>query len=477
MNALFSSRLAIQHAKITMLAALCLGVMISATQIVYDAVYEKKQLNADLFQILSMFETPLVSAIFDVDENMAITVINGLFHHPAIQSTKVVDAHGAIIAEKNRAQPIIPRYWLSKYFTIEPIVLDHPIIDQVSQAQVGYLQLQVNQHILMDRLINRAIIVFSSGLIRNTILSLIFLVIFYLTLTLPLLNVIQRISAIDPEAPCKHLLTPPTKQEHNEIGQLIDTINQLLNGFDHTLKQRARAEQALISHRTQLEDLVTERTQALETTNRELKDSFHRLVELERQKGVSEERERIMRDMHDGIGGLLISTLSMVSSDDYTRADIEQAIRATLTDLRLIIDSLDSTADDLNTCLGMFRTRIQPQLEVHQMHFCWQVGDITDNTHYGSEDRLQLVRILQEFVTNSIKYSGGSSITLKTEINGDQLNLHISDNGHGFDVEQPSDGRGLSNMQFRAEKMGATAKLSSTLAGTTLSLMLSSSPA
>jgi len=472
MNALFRSRLAIKHAKITMLAALCLGLLISITQIVYDAVYEKKQLDTDLSQVMAMFEAPLVSAIFDIDENMAITVINGLFHHPGIQSAKVVDSHGAVIAQKTRAELVLPRYWLSAYFNPGPFQFQQAIIDPVSKTEVGYMQLEINEHILIDRLINRAIIVFSSGLVRNTLLSLIFLVVFYVTLTLPLLSVIRRISAIDPERPCDYLLVPPKKQEKNEIGQLVRTINQLLTDFDHTLKRREEVEERLVSHQMQLEQLVQERTQALESANSELKDSFHRLVELERHKGVSEERERIMRDMHDGIGGLLISTLSMVGCDEYTRADIEQSIRATLTDLRLIIDSLDSAADDLNTCLGMFRTRIQPQLEIHKMTFRWQVANMGDDTHYGSEARLQLVRILQEFVTNSIKYSGADNISLSTHIQDDQLNIHIADNGCGFDLKQASEGRGLYNMQFRAEKMGATATLTSSAEGTALSIVL-----
>ncbi|MBT5230444.1 MAG: hypothetical protein HOM11_09225 [Methylococcales bacterium] len=459
MNHPFRSKLALQHAKITMLLALCLGLLISTSQIIYDAFDEQTQLKQDLSQALSMFESPLTRAILDVDEGLANAVLKGLFHHPAVESAAVIDQHKATIAQHQH--PITTEYWFSAYLDLNPILFEHPIIDPESLQKIGILQLQASQLVLIDKLLHRAAIVFGSGFIRNTLLALLFLVAFYITLTLPLIKIIQRISQIDPSTAYNTRIEILDKNKHNEIGELIDTINHLLDKFDNTLQQRDQAERSLKNYQNHLELQVQKRTNELETANDELQSSFKKLITLEHEKGVSAERERIMRDMHDGVGGLLISTLSMVSCDHYSRADIEQAVRASMTDLRLIIDSLDSTADDLNSCLGMFRNRIEPQLEVQNIHFNWQVDQAGDNIHYSSDTRLQLVRILQEFVTNSMKHCKANTLNLSCNLQDSKIIVQISDNGVGFTADNDYDGRGLSNMSYRADKVQASYQLSS----------------
>lgn len=106
-----------------------------------------------------------------------------------------------------------------------------------------------------------------------------------------------------------------------------------------------------------------------ETLNRELEDrvadkqaklerSFERLRALEAQRAVAGERERIMRDIHDGLGGQLVSMLSQVERDDYRREDLLQGLRSSLDELRMTIDSLDPNDDDLVVTLATLRSRL-----------------------------------------------------------------------------------------------------------------------
>ena len=114
--------------------------------------------------------------------------------------------------------------------------------------------------------------------------------------------------------------------------------------------------------RNEAETLNRELEQRIREKSTELEHNYQRLRELERQQVLDEERRRIMRDMHDGMGGHLVSTLALAESGATKSETIAEALRAALNDLRLMIDSLDPVEGDLTLVLGMFRARLESQL-------------------------------------------------------------------------------------------------------------------
>lgn len=114
--------------------------------------------------------------------------------------------------------------------------------------------------------------------------------------------------------------------------------------------------------RNEAETLNRELEQRIREKSAELERNYQRLRELERQQVLDEERRRIMRDMHDGMGGHLVSTLALAESGATKSETIAEALRAALNDLRLMIDSLDPVEGDLTLVLGMFRARLESQL-------------------------------------------------------------------------------------------------------------------
>ena len=217
--------------------------------------------------------------------------------------------------------------------------------------------------------------------------------------------------------------------------------------------------------------------QRVEEKRMELETNYQRLQELEKKSVLVNERERIMRDMHDGMGGHLVSTLSMIEASEAKREDIIQSLRAALDDLRIMIDSLDPVEDDLTTVLAMYRSRIQPQLEQSNIKVNWNITDIPKIPDLGPEKVLQVLRILQEAISNVIKHAGASQITIQTEeVTTSEGNsgvfVKISDDGKGMKTSN-GNGRGLNNMRRRAEQIGAKLDIQSQSSGTIVSLRLS----
>ena len=84
----------------------------------------------------------------------------------------------------------------------------------------------------------------------------------------------------------------------------------------------------------------------------------------------------------------------------------------------------------------------------------------TDYSRFVPSVEIQLMRIVQEALTNVRKHSKASAVSVKFELNGNELQVTVADNGHGFDLAHPrSTGWprfGLQIMRERAEAVGGT---------------------
>lgn len=69
------------------------------------------------------------------------------------------------------------------------------------------------------------------------------------------------------------------------------------------------------------------------------------------------------------------------------------------------------------------------------------------------EAEMNLYRVVQELVANTIKYSGATKITLQISLQGDELNMIYEDNGKGFDLAKVKRGIGLENIENRVKRL------------------------
>lgn len=209
----------------------------------------------------------------------------------------------------------------------------------------------------------------------------------------------------------------------------------------------------------------------------ELERNYEALHALERARAVADERERIMRDMHDGMGGQLVSTLAMVESGRGSPGAVADALRDALDDLRLVIDSLDPVEGDLGAALGQVRHRLEPRLERNGIRFDWRVLDLPAVSDLGPERVLQVLRIVQEAIANVVKHAGASTVILATgaaDLDGRRgVYVEVRDDGRGFDVAAANGrGRGLANMRHRARDLGGSVIVSSGDTGAAVRLWL-----
>lgn len=186
-----------------------------------------------------------------------------------------------------------------------------------------------------------------------------------------------------------------------------------------------------------------------------------------RTRAVLEERQRFTRDVHDGIGGHMQSLLMRIRMGKIPMEQVEGEISKGIADLRLMVDSLDHVGNDLGAALATFQTRAGKQMEAAGIEFKWrQDADVSD-LQLPPQGILSLYRTMQEALTNCVRHSGASrvSIALGKTAGGEQLRVEIEDNGCGVKQDMPASGRGIRSMRERATLLGGVLTIGQPAAG------------
>ena len=183
-----------------------------------------------------------------------------------------------------------------------------------------------------------------------------------------------------------------------------------------------------------------------------------------RLEGEENERERLARDLHDGIGGSL-GGLKLQLSGFHLRTEevyqLEQMIDGVYQEVRMISRNLTSPAIRDHELTGLIRKYLEDlmsgdevSLEIH----CFPEEELNQ-----LEDRIKtdLYRIIQELTTNIFKHAKASEISVQLTIHTGYINLLVEDNGIGFDVGSEIEGIGLINVSSRIRLWQGNLEISS----------------
>src|SRR5690606_22170192 len=208
--------------------------------------------------------------------------------------------------------------------------------------------------------------------------------------------------------------------------------------------------------------------------------AFEREKAHARREALAAERVRLMSDLHDGIAGQLMSIVALGEQDESPggdatiRSEIARACHRALTDLRLVVDSMEDVGDDLGMMLVAFRDRVEPQLRRSGIHLDWQVRNLPELPGLSPTTTLAIFRVLQEAVNNAVRHSGSDVVEVassESPLPGHGVRLVVREHGSGGAVVRRGH-HGMDNMQRRAATLGATIGVESDAGGTRVILDL-----
>ena len=215
------------------------------------------------------------------------------------------------------------------------------------------------------------------------------------------------------------------------------------------LERHLSMARALERSKRELEQRVADKVREVEQTYRRMQEVLH-------EQAVLRERQRIMADMHDGLGSGLIGLLSQVHGRSADLSQIEQRLADMLTDLRAIVDSLQPVEGDLGVVLGNIRYRMSKAIEASGVKFVWRVEPLPPLDDLAPDKVLSIQRIVLEALTNALRHAAASCVTVAARLVPERgaIVIVIADDGAGFDPAVVGRGHGLRNMRSRAQRIG-----------------------
>jgi signal transduction histidine kinase len=216
----------------------------------------------------------------------------------------------------------------------------------------------------------------------------------------------------------------------------------------------------------------------------EQKRAQTKILEQQRVVATLQERERLARELHDGIGQVLgyvsmqvQTALKWVRDGNKEKAesimerlvevskDAHADVRESILSLRAGSDQDWSLIPTLNKYIDRFQAICGIRTEL-------SISDgIKENT-FDPAAEVQLLRVIQEAMTNCRKHSGAHSLKIDVALDGSKASITIIDDGNGFDAGQfelgDSGHFGLVFMRERIEQIGGSLKIDSTPEGGTI---------
>lgn len=242
-----------------------------------------------------------------------------------------------------------------------------------------------------------------------------------------------------------------------EQGHLLlrHAVGVLLLTFGVILLQRiVRTLDGLELLNRTLEQRVAER-------EAQLRHSYAELAERDRERATVAERQRLMRELHDGLGSQLFVALSRGQRGALSPAEMVDTLRACVADLRLALDALAPGDGDFAAVWSDFRYRWSAQLAAASVAVRWESQGLEQALKLPAQSSLQLLRIAQEALTNVLRHARAHQVRVRLAVDAAALELEVEDDGVGLPAGATGAGHGLQNMRARAQQLGATLALES----------------
>lgn len=171
-------------------------------------------------------------------------------------------------------------------------------------------------------------------------------------------------------------------------------------------------------------------------------------------QAVEDERQRIVRDLHDDVGGHLLTLLRQAPTERYS-----SLTRNALQALREAMKAMDSDAQQrLIDCLDDWRLELEQRVNDNRINFVWRQDLDDTNTKITVRQAININRIISESVSNALQHAEPTSITVTVSVNGQGISLRTENDGvrSVYDGQDVMRGRGLNNMRTRATELGGT---------------------
>lgn len=239
--------LSLKLLRVVLLSAFVVGVVLSCAQIVFDAYKTRQAVANDAHRILGMFRDPSTQAVYSLDREMGMQVIEGLFQHESVRYASIGHPNEPMLAERSRDLAQMPTRWLTDTFLGKEQLFSTKLVGRGPYSEYyGDLNISLDTAPYGESFVTNSVIIFISGVLRAMAMGLVLYLVYHWLLTKPLSKIIEHLTNINPDRPSEHKLPMLPGNEKNELGLWINTANQLLASIERNTHLRREAENSLL---------------------------------------------------------------------------------------------------------------------------------------------------------------------------------------------------------------------------------------
>lgn len=239
--------LSVKLLRVVLLSALIVGVVLSCAQIVFDAYKTRQAVANDAERILDMFRDPSTQAVYSLDREMGMQVIEGLFQDDAVRKASIGHPNEAMLAQKSRDLQQSNSRWLTDLILGQERTFTTQLVGRGPYSEYyGDLSITLDTATYGQGFIVSSVIIFISGVLRALAMGLVLYLVYHWLLTKPLSRIIEHLTEINPDRPSEHKIPLLKGHEKNELGIWINTANQLLESIERNTHLRHEAENSLL---------------------------------------------------------------------------------------------------------------------------------------------------------------------------------------------------------------------------------------
>ena len=186
---------------------------------------------------------------------------------------------------------------------------------------------------------------------------------------------------------------------------------------------------------------------------------------------AQEQRLQISRDLHDSLGAQLTFVNTVLDGIKKSNASIDESLKSRINTVSefsenavrelkntlWVMNSKEINISDLKFRIANYINSAAEAKEEVRFKFSFETFD---NRQIQSKTAMNIFRVIQEIVSNAIKYSNASEVSVSLHQNDGELLIDVSDNGVGFDIDaMKTKSFGLNNIYKRVSDMQGTVEL------------------
>ncbi|RZL86123.1 MAG: histidine kinase [Variovorax sp.] len=217
----------------------------------------------------------------------------------------------------------------------------------------------------------------------------------------------------------------------------------------------------------QARDLLATLSAKVADRERELALIYGRLEQAAREQATTLERQRILRDMHDGVGTHISSAIRQLQAGEGSQTELLRTLRDSLDQLKLTIDSMHLPDGDVGALLAALRYRLAPRFDASGIALEWAVGELLPVERLDAQAMRHLQFLLFEAISNVLQHAQAMVLRIEAAMEGAAVRLRVIDDGRGYDVS-----RVPRALHQRAQAIGAPLLLESRPGRTVVQLTL-----